>query len=161
MSFKLAVLGLVFLTGCGTSATITRRSGTAIDAEIISSDEENVYVRSASGTQPIPRREIADVDHPGNVAAVIGGVVAVYGAANIAVGAPQCDEGGPAYCVGVFTPAVIGGSIFIWGLATYDGSVKALENPEQKTRSGQVLVLPTHQFAGLPKTPGLSVVGTF
>jgi hypothetical protein len=161
MSFKLAVLGLVFLTGCSTSATITRRYGNPFDAQIISSDENSVYVETSRGKQTIAREEIADVDHPGNVAAVIGAVVTGYGLLNIAEGAPLCDQQGPAFCVGVVTPALIGGSIMIWGLATYAGSTQALQKTEQKTAKGRLLVLPTHQFAGLPKTPGLSVVSTF
>ncbi len=162
MSFKLAVLGLVFLTGCGTSATITRRSGTAIDAKIVAGDEKNVHVEVANGySQAIPREDIADIDHPGNVAAVIGGIVTAYGVANIAVGAPECDRQGPAYCIGVVTPAIIGGSIMLWGIATYTGSVMALQDGGQKTNQGRLIVLPTHQFAGLPKTPGISVGGTF
>lgn len=161
MMFKWSVIGLAFLTGCGTSATITPRYGNAFDAEIIAGNETTVHVEGRGGSQAVDRAEIADVDHPGNVAAVIGGVVTAYGVANIAVGAPQCSKEGAAYCVGVFTPAIVGASIMTWGIVTYVGSVLALGDTPRKPREGHVFVLPTHEFAGRPKTPGLSVGSTF
>lgn len=161
MMFKWSVIGLALLTGCSTSATITPRYGNAFDAEIIKSDGTTVHVKGPDGSRALKRAEIADIDHPGNVAAVIGGVVAAYGVANIAVGAPQCAKEDPSFCVGVFTPAIVGASIMTWGISTYIASVVAFGDTPRKPQVGHVFVLPTHEFAGQPKTPGLSVGSTF
>lgn len=167
MSFNWSRVGLslpmllAVVTGCSTSATITPRFGSPFDAKIVSGDREFVYVEGPGGPQTIPRSDIADIDHPGNVAAVIGGVVGAYGVANIAVGAPECEKQGPAFCVGVFTPAAVGLSVMIWGIATYVGSVSSLSEGERKGQQGQFFVLPTDQFAGQPNTPGITVGSTF
>lgn len=167
MSLNWSVVGLslpVLLlasTGCSTSATITRRFGSPVDAKIVGGDSENVYVERFGGRDAIPRSDIVDIDHPGNVAAVIGGIVAAYGAANIAVGAPQCEEQGPAFCTGVFIPAVVGVSVMTWGLGTYGGSVSSLSDGAPQGRQGRFFVLPTDKFAGQPSTPGITVGSTF
>jgi hypothetical protein len=167
MSFKSSVVGLslpvllLALTGCSTSATITRRFGSPRDAKIVGSDSENVYVETLGGRDAIPRSEITDIDHPGNVAAVIGGIVAAYGAANIAVGVPQCEKQGAAFCTGVFIPAVVGVSVMTWGLGTYGSSVSAVSDGAPKEQQGRFFVLPTDKFAGQPSTPGITVGSTF
>src|ERR1700690_1922020 len=86
------------LGGCTTTATITRVNGRSTDAEITGIDRENVYVKTDSGSRPIPRKEITDIDHPGDTATVIGLILGVYGVANIAVGAKYCDRKGNVYC---------------------------------------------------------------
>jgi len=103
-------IGLVICStgGCATTATITRINGRSTDAEIAGADRENIYVKTDAGNQPIERREITDIDHPGDTATVIGVVLAAYGVVNIAVGAKNCDSKGSAYCAGVFAPAAIG-----------------------------------------------------
>jgi hypothetical protein len=162
MNLKLCAFGLVLLTGCGNSATITRRMASPVDARIIGGDTENLYVELPGGrTETIPKREVVDIDHPGNVAATIGGVVGVYGIANIAVGLPDCDKGGPAFCMGVFLPATIGVSLIVYGLGTHSGSVSAVNEKPERSVLGSLVVAPTHEFAGLPKTPGVSVGGSF
>lgn len=161
MTFKWLVVGLSLLTGCGTSATITRSFARPIDGKIIGGDHENIYIDGPSGSKTISRNEVTDVDHPGNVAAVFGGLVTAYGVANIVVGIPQCEKQGGAFCTGVFLPALIGFPVMTWGIATYAGSVSSLNSAPEQSRQGRLVVLPTHQFAGQPKTPGVSVGGTF
>ncbi|UQA62787.1 hypothetical protein [Polyangium aurulentum] len=161
MSFKWFFLCLAFLTGCSTSANITRHNAPEISAKIVGGDGENIYVESPTGRQPIRRSDIADVDHPGDAAAVIGGVLTGYGAVNIVMGAPKCESEGAAFCTGVFAPAAIGIPLMLWGTIVKMNSVSAMNEGADPGRSARVLVLPTHQFAGQPKTPGVSVVGTF
>jgi hypothetical protein len=162
MNLKLCAFGLVLLTGCGNSATITRHTASPVDAKIIGGDRETLYVELPGGRkEAIPKREVVDIDHPGNVAATIGGIVGVYGAANIVVGMPECDRQGPAYCMGVFLPAAIGISLFAYGLGTYSGSMSAMDEKPERSVLGSIVVAPTHEFAGLPKTPGVSVGGSF
>jgi hypothetical protein len=161
MNLKLCAFGLVLLTGCGNSATITRANN-SFDAKIIGGDAEKLYVEYAGGdTAAIPKSEIRDIDHPGNVAATIGVVVGAYGVANIAIGMPQCDKEGAAYCTGVFLPAAIGASLITYGLGTYIGSSSAVNEKPERSGLGSIVIAPTHEFAGLPKTPGVSVGGSF
>ncbi|MGK3987322.1 hypothetical protein WME99_30045 [Sorangium sp. So ce136] len=162
MAIKLSVLGLVFLTGCGTTATITRVNGPTVEAKVVGSDAMNVYVEGPSGFQETIRHEdIKDIDHPGSTAGVLGGIVTAYGALNIGVGLPQCEAQGAAYCTGVFLPLGIGLPIMIWGIATNVTSRSALKQTPVTGQQGSFFVAPTHQFAGRPETPGLSVGGTF
>jgi hypothetical protein len=48
-----------------------------------------------------------------------------------------------------------------WGLATYIGSVTALDKTPALQQTGRFFVVPTDQFAGQPKTPGVTVGGIF
>ena len=76
---------------------------------IVNSNDETVEVQGESQNYEPLRANIADVDHPGNVLAAIGGVLTSYGLVNIFLGAPHCAdrEIGTSYCLGVFTPAVL------------------------------------------------------
>lgn len=95
------------------------------------------------------------------VAATIGGVVTAYGVANIAIGMPQCEKEGAAFCTGVFLPATVGVSLLTYGLGTYIGSTSAMNKAPEQSVLGSLKIAPTHEFAGLPKTPGVSVAGSF
>jgi hypothetical protein len=129
----LAVLLIGALGGCGTTATIRRSSGPAIEAEIVGGDRDNVYYRddneygSFRHRTAIGRDEITDIDHPGNVAALLGGILAVYGLINISAGAGQCSAREVPFCVGVFLPAAIGVPWFGWGMSTWIGSRSAAQ----------------------------------
>jgi hypothetical protein len=129
-----------FGTGCGTTATITRPGLPEVEAKIQASDSQNIYVENAAGTTTIDRQSITDIDHPGNVAATIGAIVTGYGIANIALGAPDCDRGGAAYCFGVFLPAAIGAPIMGWGIATWLKSVQSAGPRKEKTEPSFAVV---------------------
>lgn len=162
MTFKLSLLGLVLLTGCGTTATISRVNGPTVEAKIVGGDRHEVYVETPSGIQEtIARSDIKDIDHPGSTAGVLGGIVTAYGAINIGVGLPKCETEGAAFCTGVFLPMAIGLPVMLWGIATNVGSRGALTKSPSTELRGSLFVAPTHQFAGRPDTPGLSVGGTF
>src|SRR4051812_39257567 len=77
---------------CSTTATIERRNGSAVNARIVGSDAESVYVESFGGTTPIPRNDITDIDHPGDAAAVVGAALAGYGGISVAVVSPYCKD---------------------------------------------------------------------
>jgi hypothetical protein len=58
---------------CSSSATITRRDQPPITARIESSGAEALHVRTGDGKElHIPRAEVADIDHPGNVLMIAG-----------------------------------------------------------------------------------------
>jgi len=81
---------------CSTTATITRRSDPPLEAKIVRGTPVSVIVVDGDSDRAIARDEIVDIDHPGNVSAVAGGLLSAYGLFNIAVGAPLCDEKGGA-----------------------------------------------------------------
>ncbi len=152
----LLCLGLAaFATGCGTTATITRRSEPPLEAKITRHDTRKVYVETfaGGGEVGIPRQDVVDIDHPGNVAATIGGVLSGYGVANIIVGARQCDTQGAAYCTGVFLPAALGVPLLIYGVSMWGSSVDAAGNADKST-ARRVTVVPiasmdkSNQFYG-------------
>jgi hypothetical protein len=127
--------------GCSTSATISLRSAPQVEGKIVSADTESVYVKTEQGTQPVDRSQITDIDHPGNVAGTIGAVVTAYGVVNAVIGAPNCEKGGAAYCIGVFTPAAIGLPLMIWGFTTWSLSKDAAD-PKATKDGPRVSVLP-------------------
>lgn len=131
MRVRLTLAFLTGLCGCSTAANIHLVAGGRVEARIQSSDPENLFVRAGTGVEvPIPREEISEVDHPGNVVAVIGGVLSAYGAINIARGGGTCGraEMAVAACLGVFLPGTIGTSMLVWGLKTWLGSVHAADS---------------------------------
>jgi hypothetical protein len=72
-----ALAGAVAAAGCGSTAGIRRTDGMVVEAEITGSDPNALYVRGES-SGPVYRldgRTVVDVDHPGNVAMVVGGLL--------------------------------------------------------------------------------------
>lgn len=64
-------ISALLATACGTTATLQRVGEPDLEAEIIGGDREYVYVSSQSGQAfRVPRRQLADIDHPGNVLAI-------------------------------------------------------------------------------------------
>lgn len=114
---------------CSTTATIYRSNGMMMEGSIEGGSPSSITVTPNYGApQEVPRSDITEIDHPGNVHALVGGIVLAYGVANIAVGMEECERQGGAFCVGVFTPAVIGTGMLIWGLATWIGSNSAADD---------------------------------
>jgi len=154
--------GGALLAGCGSSATLMQRDGMQVHGTILGVDSENYYLEPSRGrVVTVPRDTVRDIDHPGNVAAAIGGGVAAYGVVNIAVGAPNCKREGDAYCVGVFTPLAVGLPIMLYGIGTYVGSTNALQNHYGDTASMDWNVVPQLSLADDETTAGASVVGRF
>lgn len=120
------------LSACSTTATITRLSGPPVEGDIVGGSRNSIVVTDDNGFRhAIPRSDIRDIDHPGNVHATVGGAVLAYGVLNIAVGLPECErrtDNQGAFCVGIFTPAVLGAGMILWGLLTHAGSVNAAED---------------------------------
>ncbi|HRI66881.1 MAG TPA: hypothetical protein PK156_21690 [Polyangium sp.] len=135
------VCATAFVTGCGTTATITRAGASPIEAKIVGSDERAIFLDTHGSTIPVDRDEITDIDHPGNVAATIGGIVTAYGIANIVMGASDCERKGGATCVGMVLPAGIGAPIMITGLVNWIQSVNAAK-AKNKTEPS-IAIVPT------------------
>ncbi len=133
----LAALTAVAVSACSTTATI-HTSRSVFEGDIVESDASHVLVRTASGRDVrIRRSEIAEVDHPGNVHLLLGVLLAGYGIANVGVGLGDCTSGtgsardNPgAFCVGLFTPLVVGAAMSIFGGILW-GTSKANYRPRE------------------------------
>ncbi|MDC0746716.1 hypothetical protein [Polyangium mundeleinium] len=131
--------------GCSTTATISRINEPDIEGKIISADDGILMVETRAGHDSIPLLSVTDIDHPGNVAATIGTLLTGYGVANIIVGAPDCERGGAAYCLGVFLPATIGLPLMIWGFTTW-GKSQYAATPRSPRSDVSFTVLPAASF---------------
>ena len=78
----LTILTTVLLAvGCSKTATIYLKDGTRVDGEIRRSDPSSVYVSSKDSDRvaAIYRGRVKEIDHPGNVHAIIGTTLGVVG----------------------------------------------------------------------------------
>jgi predicted phage tail protein len=156
MPTKLIATMLILLCGCSTTATISRANGRELEGKIVGSNPSSILVETdGDSTLRIPRAEITDIDHPGNAAAVVGGFLGAYGALNIATGVSACDEGGAAFCAGVFLPATLGVSMLIWGLTTWSNSTGAAAKPPSSTQVPSAPSAAAFDFSGAPNQAAL------
>jgi hypothetical protein len=160
---RAASLGLVVMlsSNCGSSATITLQNGRLAEGQIIAGDRNSIYLDTGEAELTVPRDRIADVDHPGNGAAITGILLTAYGALNIAVGLPKCDKEGTAFCMGVFTPAVLGLGLTGYGFSVWGASRNAMHRDVRGRELSRTFVSPTYVYSGENKGPGLLLVSTF
>jgi len=110
-------------TACSTTATIHRNRGPAFEATVTRSEPDALYVRADDGREyRVPAGEVRDVDHPGNVLALLGGIS--LGAAALVAAAPTGDgvdrdqqQQGKLFAAGVY--GVLGLALFVPGLAIW------------------------------------------
>ena len=77
----IALLVSMSLGACSTTATIHRVYGPSYEAEIADSDASALRVLGDDGRlHAVPRAEVTDVDHPGNVVLTVGAVLTAIGA---------------------------------------------------------------------------------
>ena len=128
-AFRLAVLVSAAATGCGTSATITDRSGARQEGVFIRGNQTHLIVATSEGRIALRRDEIADVDHPGNVMAVVGAALLIPSAAWLVSPALRCEEGRQhTFCMGwlgAATFAAVGLTLAIRGAAVWHHSHEA------------------------------------
>ena len=81
-------LAAFLLTTCAcSSATIYRHDAPDLEATIVGGSDRYLYVESEDGrVVRIARKNVTDLDHPGNVEAIIGGVLLAEGAALAGLG---------------------------------------------------------------------------
>lgn len=157
-----SLLLAALVTGCSSTATISRLHGQDVEAKIVGSDNENLYLetRGAWASSGIARRDVTDIDHPGNVGALIGGVITTYGAVNILTGARHCGDQGAAFCMGVFLPAAIGLPIMISGLSRWSASTSAAD-PKSGKPTASISVLPVASLQKKNEFVGASLSITY
>jgi len=160
---RVAVIACV-LVGCSANATIIRseRDGGTVYGKIVGLGERNLYVKTPSGEEVgVPRDEIEDIDHPGNILAVVGAAIAVFGAYNIGVSLPNCDSRSTAFCVAVVIPAVVGAGMSAWGGSVYARSHAAAKSTVPAGRRASLFLLPSVQPGNDSTALGLALGGQF
>jgi hypothetical protein len=119
---------VAFATACSTSATITRTNGTSVEGWVRGGTPESIIVEPRVGNiQEIERDDIAEIDHPGNVHLLVGGMVLGYGGILVGAGLDDCQQAETVgNCATLFIPAIVGAGIAAWGLVTWAGSKEAV-----------------------------------
>ncbi|MFL5307065.1 MAG: hypothetical protein ACJ8F1_17745 [Polyangia bacterium] len=126
----LAAALAVATVGCGTTATIKKTNGADYELEIVRSTPSELIVATRDGERPIPRNEIREIDHPGNVSVTAGVALFFAGTANL-FGAFRCDTydaRSQRFCAGWGVGggmAVTGLGMIIWGSIIWKHSVRA------------------------------------
>lgn len=129
---------LILPIGCSTTSSIQRINGPEVEGDIVGGSPDSIFVDTPG--QPdyeIPRQDVASIDYPGNVHTNVGAGVLAYGALNIALGFPDCrdrTEQQAAFCVGVFTPAVLGAAMIVWGLVVEKGQRAGVRDMSRPSR---------------------------
>jgi len=136
MTAKLvAIICAAGVAACSTTATIRRSNGLEEEATVVGRSRTALLIKNGEHERQIPYHEVADIDHPGNVHAVVGTLLLAYGVLNIVVGAPRCEKQGAGFCVGVFLPAALGAGMTGWGLTVWSSSRGAAADPEPSRKS--------------------------
>ena len=120
----------LLLTGCSTTATIHRQAGPAYEATIVDSDRDSLYVLGDDGREyVVPAEQVRDVDHPGNVLVVVGGIT--LGVAGLTAIAMSNNDRGSSSSTDWAVPALygaIGLGLLVPGLTTWARSTGAATN---------------------------------
>jgi len=129
-----AILVLFALTlGCSTTATVKLRDGREYEGEVTDSNAEWLYLDRDPGTAAhVPRGEVVNINHPGDIHFIVGSIIAGLGVANLAVNADECGEDGCfSMCAVAITPLAVGLGVGTWGLVVWLDS-KATAGQEDK-----------------------------
>ncbi len=134
------VVLFVMASSCSTTATVLTRDKKTVEAEIIGGDRDVLLLRNPYGLESVVRRtEVRDIDHPGNVLALVGGLFAGGSALDLAVLGGVCatTSRSSSSCTTIFatmgTATAIGASLLVWGLwqwlTSKNAVTNSLENP--------------------------------
>lgn len=91
------------------------------------SDREHIYFRTQAGASRVAKKNVSDIDHPGDLDILFGLLLSGYGVLNISEGRQHCRTEGTAYCVGVYSPLAVGAVLTLFGLHHYTESTGALD----------------------------------
>lgn len=126
----LAFISFIFTGLCGagcSTATLERAGSPNIEARIVASDNKAVYVTGDDGqVYRVSRSTIRDVDHPGNVLMVIGGVFLLPALATFfaSLGSNGNNSSNDLRAI-AGSYFVIGAPLFLAGIIPYTQSVRA------------------------------------
>ncbi|MCU0698234.1 MAG: hypothetical protein MUC96_17145 [Myxococcaceae bacterium] len=120
------LLGLLPTTGCSTTATFLTRSRGNVEARIVGGDRQRLLLQSESGAElVVDRTDVVDIDHPGNVVALLGGIVTFSGMTNLGVTAVSCrsalsNRNECTASIGLMSSFLaVGAGMLTWGLWTW------------------------------------------
>ena len=129
---------LLSAAACSTTSTIARVHGSELEGSIVGGSRDSIFMTTDAGREcEIQRDEVSSIDFPGNVHRNVGIAVTAYGALNIALGVPQCNErtqDKAAFCTGVFLPAALGLGLMAWGILVEHGQSSAVADISRPTR---------------------------
>lgn len=136
MRLALVLLCLAAFASCSTTATVLVRDGTRYEVQILGGDKDTLLLQSEYGVEKVVRRsEVGDIDHPGNVMALVGGLIGGSGALNLVSVGLMCSTSGASsgsQCPLLFGmmggTAALGVGMFVWGLWTWLGSKNAVSD---------------------------------
>lgn len=117
---KFILIAALCLFGCGTSAIVRTNQGAVYEGHIAGHDESSLTV----GGQKVARSDVADVDHPGNVAGILGTIVASVGVLSAFGNCSEerrAEDETPCASSGVWI--LTGLPIALYGWMTHSGSV--------------------------------------
>ena len=126
MKVYIILLISIITLSCGTSATIYKKDGTYVEATILRSDSNNVYIKTYAGEEPINKTLITDIDHPGNVSAVVGLLLIGSAGLNAYAASQTYYETRAIYVAGAVIEGIVGISMLFGGLAIWTHSKDAL-----------------------------------
>lgn len=151
------VLLLGLLGGCASTATVSLRDRTTLEARITGGDARHLLFTSEYGVDTVVRRaDVRDIDHPGNVVATVGGILAGAGVMNLVTFLSACSGStlgsGCLPFVATSGGMVAGGAgMLLWGLWTWLASKTMVTD----TLSGQALPTPAPEPVPAAPPPGL------
>lgn len=120
----------VHLAACSSNASIRNRGGGLLEARIAGSDAGSLLLdHPGRGTIRLPREQVEDIDHPGNVVVMAGVSVLLVGAYIIA---SEHQRGVEMVSTGLAT-GVPGLAMITWGASTYLRSRDAAAAFEDET----------------------------
>jgi hypothetical protein len=127
----------VFALGCGTTATISRADGSQVTGDIVRGDRQNIYLSTvAGGTTKVRKKEVTDVDHPGDAATIVGLALTAVGLISLVASECQYAENkGQCQALSV-SPAMVGIPMVLWGIGVHSGSESAMGSAGEKQDSG-------------------------
>lgn len=143
-------LGLVLLQGCAATATVTTRDRKQTEALIIGGDRDHLLLQTPYGVEKAVRRtEVKDIDHPGNVLAILGGLLGGGSAMDLAVLGVICSQRGSSTgssCPMLFgvmgAMTALGTGMFVYGLWTWLTSKNAVTDSLTNPPLPEALVTP-------------------
>jgi hypothetical protein len=154
-----ALAGALCLSASGCTATLQRRGAPRIEAVIESSDEQGLQVRVKNRSYRVAGEQLEDIDHPGNVLMVLGGVALGMAAFSLAIfsaaGAP------PEFLIS--TGVVYGGTgvgLLVGGGIPWTLSRRAAMAYEHRPRDQEQVYPAECLDPGRARTPGCPSDGT-
>jgi len=132
---------VVAMSGCSTTATVITRDGKRDETRVVGGDREVLLLQNDDGAEKVVRRaDVKDIDHPGNVVATLGGLIASSYASALIVSGTFCGtsgaSGGSSCTLLLGTSGgmtALGAGMLVWGLWAWLSSKNAvsesLSNP--------------------------------